>query len=189
MTDLILPAIAFVVVPIFSIVVLRRVPALRTVLVNLFLDFQPINGQGQNIFHHPDGEVDFFVKIRFYLKSRGDMDLLNLDLQYGRRNLPGPWTVWIGDGEISSDSSHRLPEPIPLPQSAAIDVTLSRWFRPSQREWPGDYDFLSLVITVNVRRLPGHLSFLVLPGTTTTTVRAKLEPGGELRLVNRAGAR
>jgi hypothetical protein len=138
---------------------------------------EPINESGSNLFHETkagglgDRPQEFWVQLRFYVRSRYRLTISNIDLQYQPSINPTrrAVTVEVAGEEYDTDGNYRLETPVTLPPDELIPITLSREFQVWDAQRASDYG----AIVLELEALTSDW-----PSMKTVRIRGELAPGG-----------
>jgi len=152
-----------------------------TVTTSKDLLIEPINESGENIFHVTESgglgkrPQEFWVKLRFYLRSRYSLTITKFDLQYQRAINPTrrDITVEIDGKEYPIDGNYRLNEPAKIPAEELVEIFLRRDYQVWDTQRANDYEDIVLEMEVLA---PDWRSM------KTVQITGELESGGEFNI-------
>jgi len=155
----------------YLIKLLGFVPGIKSWLVRRFgrMEITPINQQGVNIFHKRQTGNTFFVKLHFHIRANAEMEILNMDFQYGPGFIPVSRYVWDDNNKLKTDSYFRLIDRITLKPREMHHVALQTDFVPSDSM--EDYDKVMVEFEISS---PG------VRGIVNKVARFQLAPRGAL---------
>jgi hypothetical protein len=132
------------------------IPGLRSWAVKRFssIEVTPKNGPGNNMFFRSgQDESRFVVKVNFRIKTYTDIDLVNLDLNYGKGYRAERVLVEINGNNCQTDGNFHLVHPFSLKSGKLYSIFMSCRFYPDGFE--RDYDNTKIQISMSAPEIPG----------------------------------
>lgn len=136
----------------------------------------PLQGPGLNICSREERRPGnftekFFVRVKFRLWAKHTVTILNVNLEYGKYNLPSSQEIWFHGELMSSQFSYRLKNPKQIEAGTVAVIYIQRDF---ECKFGHLQEYNTVVITIEATS-PAWL------GIRELSARGELASGGELR--------